>query len=119
MREVSFENFVHAVVVLNLGEKNAELHNVVHVGAGSFDQFLNIVEDLGRLISDVPRLCRSGVMRANSGNVREPIVNNDRRNELRAVRRLSLIVQLANRNIFVLVLLCDCSFGKQRCQTER
>src|SRR5689334_19054128 len=31
MREIRFENFVHSVIVVNLGEENAELNNVVHV----------------------------------------------------------------------------------------
>src|SRR5260370_12624588 len=46
MREVGFEYFVHAVVVVDLCDEHAKLHNAIHCCPTALDWLLHVVPDL-------------------------------------------------------------------------
>src|SRR5882724_2462094 len=97
VREIRFENGIHAVVIVELCEKDGELKDTVHRAAACFDGSFDAVHDhLGVHFDGGSFSCVGFIaarVRALSGDVDEAVVNNQRRNETLSVGRLSVAVQ--------------------------
>src|SRR5215472_4686624 len=63
IREIRFEDFVHAIVVVDLGQLNGELKNAVHRAAAGLDQSLDVVHHLFGVGFDVGGELPLGIMR--------------------------------------------------------
>src|SRR5437762_7408522 len=95
--KIRFENGIHAVVIVELCEKDGELKNAVHRAAACFDGSFDAVHDhlgvhfdggsFSRVRFIAARMC------ALSGDVDETVVNNQWRDETLSVGRLSVTVQ--------------------------
>src|SRR5215469_6806181 len=96
MRKIGFEDLVHAVVGLDLGQEDAQLDNVVHIRASCLDQLLDIVQHLGRMRANFPRLLRPAVMRAHTRGVSEAVMDDDGGDHLGSIGGLALVIQFAN-----------------------
>jgi len=98
MREVGLENFVHAVVVVDLGEEHGELQNAIHTAAAGFDQSLYALHNVFGVIFDVHgELALIVGVRANPGDVNHAVVNDERGDEGIGIGGLTINVEFLDR----------------------
>jgi len=104
MREIGFEHFVHFVIVIDLGEEDGQLDNVVHIRTTRFNKLFHFVEDRGRVRANIPLRSRPAIVRSLARDVYEPMMRDDRRDHLRSLSRLSFIVQLLDSGFLMRAL---------------
>ena len=105
MRKIGFENFVHGVIVLNLCQENSELQDAVHGTAAYFDESLDVLQNSRRVRLDVgwKFFLRVARVRSLSGDIDNSVVYDERRDKSGAIGRLSVVAQLANTALVLVV----------------
>src|SRR6185437_8315491 len=100
--KIGLVDLVHSRIAVNAGQENVQLKNAFHGPAAGFHQGFHIVENLGCVHLDVCgdisfRLARMSPL---PGYIDDSVVNNQRGEQRRAVRRLAIIVKLAKALFF-------------------